>query len=235
MKKIILIFMMFFLMMSAGCKQTKETKDNELSMEVQSTSTEDNKKNSQQATEDLLDQLANRNFSIQGEKFSDADDETILEFGKTFVNLFNAGVAKQENVSFEKYISNKNLLKFTDEMLKLTQRQELQGDNAINYGLENEFGQAKLQHIGDNICYLELPFLFAGSGMTCRMLITSENKSLKLVDLYFGNKDGVDTFATGHSAVRKVDNPDLWNDEEWVRDVFDKLEYLGERLDLKAD
>lgn len=71
--------------------------------------------------------------------------------------------------------------------------------------------------------------------MTCRMLITSENKSLKLVDLYFGNKDGVDTFATGHSAVRKVDNPDLWNDEEWVRDVFDKLEYLGERLDLKAD
>lgn len=59
MKKIILIFMMFFLMMSAGCKQTKEIKDNELSMEVQSTSTEDNKKNSQQATEDLLDQLAN--------------------------------------------------------------------------------------------------------------------------------------------------------------------------------
>jgi len=69
----------------------------------------------------------------------------------------------EEKVSFEKYISNKNLPRFADKTLELIQKQELQGGH------------------------------------------------------------GVDIFATGHYAVRKVNNLSLWENEEWVKDVFGKL------------
>jgi len=75
-----------------------------------------------------------------------------------------------------------------------------------------------------------LPFEFEGSGMNSKMLITSENKSLKLVDFYFGNKDGVDTFATGHPAERKVNDPALWESEEWVNDISNKLKEFEGKL-----
>lgn len=230
MKKAILVLMLFSLIVFAGCKQTYDIKDNALSRETQSDPAESSKVASEQSTGDVLNQLANQDFSTQGENLCSADDETIVEFGKAFVNLYNGAVAEQEKVSFEKYISNKNLRKFTDKMLELTQKQELQGRNTINYGLKNEFEQAKLQHTEDNLCYLELPFQFEGSGMRCKMLITAENTSLNLVDLYFGSKDGVDTFATGHPAEREISNPDLWENEEWVKGVFDKLEDFDERF-----
>jgi hypothetical protein len=71
---------------------------------------------------------------------------------------------------------------------------------------------------------------FEGSGMSCKMLITTKNKSLKLVDLYFGSKGGVNTFATGHHAEREINDPNLWENREWVKGVFDKLEDFEERL-----
>lgn len=230
MKKTILVIMIFSLMVFVGCKQTYDIKDNPLSRETQSDPTESSKVAFEQTIEDVLNEIANQDYSIQREHISNADDETIVEFGKAFVNLYNGAVAEQEKVSFEKYISNKNLLKFTDKMLELTQKQDLQGGNAISYELKNDFEQAKLQHIEANLCYLELPFQFEGSGMRCKMLITAENKSLKLVDLYFGSKDGVDTFATGHPVEREINNPNLWENKEWVKGVFDKLEYFEGKL-----
>lgn len=195
--------------------------------EVKST----NQNNSSTTTTDILEQLANQEFFIKEENSSSLNKE-IVEFGKSFVNLFNGAVQKQKKVSFEKYISNKNLQRFTDKMLELTQIQDIKGDNDVNYGLENEFGQAELrQQPVDKLWYLELPFQFEGSGMTAKMLITSEDKVLKLVDLYFGSKDGVDTFATGHPADRNIRDPHLWENEDWVKDVFIKLKDFEKMLE----
>ncbi len=193
---------------------------------------DDNKVTINQSIKGIYNQLENQEFYIQGEIISNADNEKIVEFGKSFVNLFNGAVGEQEKVSFEKYISNKNLLMFTDKILDLTQKQELQGGHGVIYGLDNEFGQFELRsHTEGDFFYLELPFKYEGSGMVCKMLITSEDKSLKLVDFYFGNKDGVDTFATGHPAVRKVKDPNIWENDEWVKNVFDKLKDFEEGLD----
>lgn len=69
--------------------------------------------------------------------------------------------------------------------------------------------------------------------MSCKLLIQSVNKSLTIADVYFGNKDGVDTLATGHPAGRKLDNPKLWDDKEWVDGVMEKLrKYETELLSM---
>ena len=177
-----------------------------------------------------LNQLSGRGYTIQGENLSEADDEFIIHFGQSFVNLFNGAVGEQLDVKFEKYISNPNLLKFADKMLELTQKQDLLGRNSVNYGWNNEFKKVKIERINDNLFNLELPYQFEGSGNSCKMLVSSEDKTLKIIDFYFGSKDGIDTITTGHPADRKLDNPNLWNDWEWVRGVFSKLEELEEEL-----
>lgn len=69
--------------------------------------------------------------------------------------------------------------------------------------------------------------------MTCKLLVQSLNKSLEIVDLYFGYKDGVDTITTGHPAVRKFNNSKLQDDPEWVDGVFEKLELYETELSVK--
>ena len=215
MKRTLWVFIVLCLMVLAGCNQA-QTGGSEV--------------DSEPSAKGELMALAQQYFSIDGETLSRTDDEAIIEFGKSFVNLYTGAVAEQEKVSFKNYISNKNLLKFTDKMLELTQKEYFLGRNFINYGFDNEFYQANLRHVEDNLCYLELRYQYQGSGSACELLITAENKSLKLVDLYFGVKDGVDTFATGHPAERETNNPNLWDNEEWVKGVFDKLEEFEEGL-----
>ncbi|WHY17494.1 hypothetical protein QNH28_18555 [Paenibacillus sp. G2S3] len=164
---------------------------------------------------------------------SELANDSLVTFGKSFVNLYTGAVAEQETVSFESYISNANLLKFTDKMLELTQKQELNGANSVNFGLDNEFKEEELKELDENLYYLSLPFSNEGSGMTCKLLVQSSNKSLEIVDFYFGYKDGVDTFTTGHPAERKIDNPQIWDDQEWVDDVFEKLEQYETELSVK--
>lgn len=231
MKKSVLVFIIFILMVFSGCRQIHDIKDNALNKKNQPAPAVYSEAAAPQSTEDVLKQLASQEFFISEDKLSDADEETTIAFGKAFINLFNGAVGEQKKVSFEKYIFNKNLRKFTDKMLDLTQKQKLKGGSAVNYGLKNAFGQAVVELIEDNLYYLELPFQFEGSGQICKMLITVEDKSLKLVDLYFGTKDGVDTYTTGHPAGRKINNPHLWEDEGWVKDVFDKLEGIEKSLD----
>lgn len=180
-------------------------------------------KQTEKSSAQVLSELANQQFSINNDEISDDDYETIVAFGEAFVNLYTGAVPEQTTVTFDNYISNVNLHKFTSIMLGLEQRRELKGGIGVNFSLDNEFQEAELTKLDENLYYLSLPFSNQGSGMNCKLLVQSENKLLKIVDLYFGNKDGVDTFATGHPAVRKLDNPKLWDDQTWVDGVFEKL------------
>ncbi|WP_044480623.1 hypothetical protein [Paenibacillus antibioticophila] len=170
-----------------------------------------------------LNDLANQQFSIQADQISEADYESIESFGKAFVDLYTGAVAEQETVSFDNYIANENLLNFTNKMLELEQWQELKGGIGVIFGLNNEFQQAEIEKLDDNLYHLNLAFSNQGSGMSCQLLVQADQKSLNIVDLYFGNKDGVDTTVTGHPAARKLDHPELWNDQVWVDSVMEKL------------
>ncbi|WP_339209237.1 hypothetical protein MHH56_15740 [Paenibacillus sp. FSL K6-3182] len=116
--------------------------------------------------------------------------------------------------------------KFTNKMLELEQRKELKGEFSVVFGLEKKFAEAEFKQLDENLYYVNLPFSNQGSGMSFKMLVQTENKILKIVDLYFGNKDGVDTIVTGHPAVRKLHDSKLWDDQEWVDGVFEKLEKI---------
>ncbi len=228
----IVVFVLVILM---GCSP-KENNSNEPEIKENKTdpisSVEKSSEPSEKTSAKIVRDLANQEFSIEEDQLSDAS-ETIIIFGEAFVNLYSGAVAEQETVTFENYISNENLLKFTNKMLELEQKKELMGGIGVIFGLENEFKNVEFKQLDENLYYLSLPFSYQGSVRGCEMLVQSENKSLKIVDVYFGNKDGVDTIVTGHPAVRKVDNPKLWHEQKWVNSVFEKLEkYESELLSM---
>jgi len=179
---------------------------------------------------EILRDLANQQFSIKGNQISDDDQETVVTFGKAFINLYTGAIAEQNAVSFNNYISNENLLKLTNKMLELEQRRELNGGSGVIFGLENEFKKAEFKKHDGNVYYVSLPFSNRGSVRNLEMLVQAENKTLKMVDLYFGNKDGVDTIVTGHPADRKLRDSKLWDDQIWVDGVFEKLEKFESEL-----
>ena len=90
--------------------------------------------------------------------------------------------------------------------------------------------EAEYKKLDGNLYYVSLPFSNQGSVRNFKMLVQAENKALKMVDLYFGNKDGVDTIVTGHPADRKLHDPKLWDDQVWVDGVFERLEKYESEL-----
>lgn len=158
------------------------------------------------------------------------DDESAVAFAQDFINQFNGTIAGREKIVLTEYIGNTNLLAFAEKMIVLTQKQVQLGMSAVIYGAENEFGDVECERIDADIYYVKVPFSYEGSGMTCQFVIQKQEAGMEIMDFYFGTKDGVDTISTGHSAERKVDNPNLWDEEDWVTSVFEKLNDYGRHL-----
>ncbi|MNC38114.1 hypothetical protein D3C75_867050 [compost metagenome] len=210
MKKFTLVITIFVFLALVGCSQN----------------TEDDILTPATTAEEILNSLSNLQYSIKGDQISKDEYAWMEDFGQSFVNLYTGAVAEQQTVSFENYIANENLLAFTNKMLALEQQQELKGGIGVIFSLENDFEEVEINKLDDNLYYLHLTFSNQGSGMSCKLLVQSVNKSLRIVDLYFGNKDGVDTIATGHPSERKLDNPKIWDDQEWVDGVMKKLDQI---------
>lgn len=225
MKKSTLVIAVLILVVLTGCsqKENHSTKESISNIEAPVESPE-------KSEAELLSELANQEFTLKADQLGEDDYDTMEDFGKSFVNLYTGAVANQERVSFNNYISKDKLLQFTNKMLELEQRQVLKGGFSVTFGLSNEFQEVQFKRLDNNLYRLDLSFLNQGSGMSCKLLIQSVNKSLKIEDLYFGNKDGVDTMATGHPAERRLDNPELWDDQEWVNGVMEKLEEYETKL-----
>jgi hypothetical protein len=161
-----------------------------------------------------------------------SDEELVVSYAQGFIDEFNGTIAGQKDIELAVYIKNKNLLSFAEKMIELTQKQEQLGMNAVIYGGANEFDDIVCEEIAQNLYYVNAKFCYEGSGMSCQLLIKKQNEELVIEDFYFGTPDGIDTIATGHYTEREVSNPQIWEDEDWVLGVYEKmLEYEGEYLE----
>ena len=233
MRKTILMLLAVLMTASfAGCAHRgSENKAEEPSVPVEKSSTTTDEDPSRSSPR-LLEELEEKIFTLKGDGLQHEDQVILQAFGEAFVSLYHGAVQEGRRVSFERYMTSPNLLRFADRSLALTRMLQLKGGSGIRYGLENEYKDAKIRKLSENLYYLELPFEYEGSGLSCRMLIKSDQGTLRLADFYFGGKDGVDTYATGHPAERKLEDEGLWENEEWVKTVFCKLDAFEEELGI---
>lgn len=149
------------------------------------------------------------------------EDQVITSLGN-FVNDFNGTIAGERTINLDQYMSNANLKRFSEMMLEYEKKQEAANQNAVNYGAENEFNNASCSKLKGDIYCATLQFENEGSGLTGQFLVELHGNGIDILDFYFGTPDGFDTITTGHLSERKVDDPERWNDEEWVTSVFGK-------------
>jgi hypothetical protein len=141
----------------------------------------------------------------------------------SFINDFNGTIAEEASINLEQYISNSNLKRFSERMIEYEKKQEAENLNAINYGANNIFKNATCSKLSGDVYYVTLQFEYDGSGMKGQFLVELKRGKIDILDFYFGMPDGFDTITTGHLAERKLENPDLWNDNKWVASVFEKM------------
>ena len=76
----------------------------------------------------------------------------------------------------------------------------------------------------DNAYYIQLQLGIEGAFSNCYLLVVEDNDTFKVADIYFDMKDGIDGYTTGLlNSDRKIDNPEIWNEEFWVEGVMDRL------------
>ena len=178
-----------------------------------------------------MNSLIGCNFRAE-ESLNIEKKEMVLAYAEQYVNEFQGAIAKENDIELDDYIRNENLLNFTEKMIVLTQKQITAGATGALYGTDNEFYRKECSKINETVWYVDLYFVYRGSGQRCQMLVDTTG-NMEILDFYFGSMDGVDTICTGHLSERTVKEPGLWEKEEWVLGVFEKmLEYEG-MLDTK--
>lgn len=162
----------------------------------------------------------------------------VVSFAADFVDAFTGAVASGGEMDFEFYIPSKqNLVYYAQYMLTLTRMQVELGRSLVLFGPENSFGEAELQQLEDGLYYLRLPFEQQGYGATCQLLVRRKplQAGYEILDFYFNYMDSIDTQATGHHTVRKVDDPALWDrdteeHEKWFTEVLNRMDSLHSQL-----
>lgn len=165
------------------------------------------------------------------ENVQKATSNEIISFTENFINEFQGAIAGQNKIDLGRYISNENLKTFADNMIQLTTRQVEKGATMVIYSNANKFSEIESTKLSDSLYYVKLQIEADGSGIPGQFLVKQNGNDFDIVDFYFGTMDGIDTYCTGHSSERKVEDENLWNDSKWNQRVESKVQECKENLE----
>ncbi len=157
------------------------------------------------------------------------DGLSYLDVGTAFkmcekaLNDYHRAIWNGEPIDLDLFIENANLKQYLDKQIQ---------DQYTTYGKKNTVTDVKVsifeaQHItdaGKNYIYLKLPIAIVKSigetGEVFEFIVDSSNDKLVIADWYNASKDSYDFLVRGEGE--QLDNPEVWKDEEWTRELFSK-------------
>jgi hypothetical protein len=149
------------------------------------------------------------------------DFETAYKLGKSLLNEYYLQKSGSSKVDFSKYITNKNLLKYSDKKVLV------EGQNTeigkILIGLE----KAELSH--EKNCYFLLYTISVTQGENrgfsegAKLLITNDNGKLVIADWYIPHGT-VSYFDEKNRSYSTFGSPKIWDNQDFVKNIFEKAE-----------
>ncbi|WP_203247931.1 hypothetical protein [Sporosarcina beigongshangi] len=164
-----------------------------------------------------------RELSIQ-------DSETAYEMCVNALTDYYNAVWNGSDIELEIFIDNDNLKQYTQK--KIQSQYNLKGN--LNSKVKNiEIDAWEVEYTDDvdgSYLYLHLPVhikkFTGGYGEATEFLVQNVNGKLVIADWYTGGKDSYDFMVRGENIT--IDNPDIWNDSEWVEKLNSKqIEFSG--------
>lgn len=205
----------------------KDSNDNKADWSEQESS---NQEDAQESPQDIIGNDLEKEPDVYNK------NDAMKQFAMGFINEFTSSVANQENMVFDNYISNKNLLEFANKFHIATRNQVKRGASFECYSDDNRFNLVEIHELENNVYHITLQYdhnIQSWGGYTssgCELLVTLENdQTIQLVDFCFSNMDGIDELTTGrsyngHDKDWNAVNPKQWDDETWVNAVMKKME-----------
>lgn len=134
------------------------------------------------------------------------------------------------DINLDLYISNENLKAYTERKIKVEQsiRKKANVTSLID---DVSCGVYEVNYIDNAVIYFKIGArIDSGVGYSAEpteFLVGNQDGRLVILDWYTKGLDSIDVVVRGEAQV--IDNPDIWNDNDWVQGIFDKLEKLEDK------
>lgn len=158
------------------------------------------------------------------------DSETAYEMCARALDDYYKAVWNGRNIELDIFIDNENLKQYTQKKIQSQYELYDQFDSNVQ-SIKIDDWEAKYTDDEDGgFLYLKLPveiIMTIGSrGEATEFLVRNVNGKLVIVDWYTGAKDSYDFMVRGENLT--IDNPNIWNDSEWVKELNNKqVEFSG--------
>lgn len=158
------------------------------------------------------------------------DSETAYEMCVRALTDYYKAVWNGSDIELDTFIDNENLKQYKQKKIK--SRYDVYGK--FNDKVQNiEISAWEVEYTDDvdgGFIHLkllaEIKKTVGGYGEVTEFLVRNVNGKLVIVDWYTGAKDSYDFMVRGENLT--IDNPDIWNDSEWVKKLNSKqIEFLG--------
>ncbi|MGE7272426.1 hypothetical protein ACQKK5_13330 [Brevibacillus panacihumi] len=218
-------FMMFFIAMGlvlVGCSNQDKANENNEKNTNSSANHAINTENTPSTEQSGLQDSAEDAAKNEGE-LSVQDTETAYEMCARALNDYYKAVWNGSVIELDAFIDNDNLKQYTQK--KIESQYAVHVKNKQTDKVQNiEIGAWEVKYTDDvdgGFLYLKIPVqihMDVGSyGEVTEFLVRNANGKLVIVDWYTGAKDSYDFTVRGENQT--IDNPNIWNDSEWVKSV----------------
>ncbi|MDQ0063347.1 hypothetical protein [Paenibacillus harenae] len=147
------------------------------------------------------------------------DSEPAFEMCVRALTDYYKAIWNGTDIELDTFIENKNLKQYTQKKIQSQYDVYAQFDDKVQ---DIKIGAWEVEYTDDvdgGFLYLKLPVqvnMTVGSrGEVTEFLVRNVNGKLVIVDWYTGTKDGYDFTVRGENLT--INNPDIWNDSEWVK------------------
>lgn len=154
------------------------------------------------------------------EELSTQDFEIAYELGKAFLNDFYAQKAGRKNIDFAHYISNENLLKYSNKRMSV---------ETYVYDIKEVFiGLNQARFVPEEKCYYLNYAVYAKHGLIgesleeIEVLISADKGEPVVSDWYIECGKGISSFDQHYQPNASINSPDVWNNEKFVKAIFEK-------------
>lgn len=166
-------------------------------------------------------------------ELSKQDSKMAYEMCVRALTDYYKAVWNGSDIELNTFIDNENLKQYTQNKIQSQYDVYLRNNLTDNLVEDIEIGAWEVESTDDvdgGFLYLKLPVEIkktVGSyGEVTEFLVRNVNGKLVIFDWYTGAKDSYDILVRGENL--KIDNPNIWNDSEWVKKLNSKqIEFTG--------
>ncbi|WP_053781402.1 putative periplasmic lipoprotein [Paenibacillus xylanivorans] len=218
------LFLLILFTLSA-CEQTNtSTNEDNISVVVGDMNAKDvNNTEISPSTKGDLSKVSSEFLAQNESDLSAWDFETAYKMCTEALSEYYKAIWNGSDIDFDTYIDNENLKQYTQK--KVASQYDLFLKNKLTYNQVTsvDIGASQVDYVGGDksFFYLKLDARvhkdIGNFAEPTEFLVQSLNGKLVIVDWYTSSKDSYDSTVRGE--FQTINNPDIWNNGEWVSTI----------------